>query len=58
MTDDCNYMVVMEGSGGLVNNLLSLVFAFAIDRMVLVESGNHFKDLALALLNVEAGNWR
>ncbi|XP_024371333.1 fucosyltransferase 2 [Physcomitrium patens] len=49
MTVDCNYMIVMEGSGGLGNKLLSLTSAFAYalatDRIVLVESRKHFKDL-------------
>lgn len=48
-TDDCNYLIVMEGGGGLGNKLLSLTSAFAYglatDRVVLVESGKQFKDL-------------
>ena len=47
--DDCTYLIVMEGGGGLGNKLLSLTSAFAYglatDRVVLVESTNQFKDL-------------
>jgi xyloglucan fucosyltransferase len=47
--DDCNYLIVMEGVGGLGNKLLSLTSAFAYglvtDRVVLVEGRDQFKDL-------------
>jgi hypothetical protein len=48
-SNDCNYLLVMEGSGGLGNKLLSLTSAFAYalatDRVVLVEGRNQYKDL-------------
>lgn len=47
--DHCNYLIVMEGSGGLGNKLLSLTSAFAYalatDRVVLVDGRKQFKDL-------------
>lgn len=49
MIVDCNYMIVMEGSGGLGNKLLLFIFVFVyvlvIDCIVLVESRKYFKDL-------------
>ncbi|KAG0562082.1 hypothetical protein KC19_9G116600 [Ceratodon purpureus] len=48
-TDDCNYLIVMEGNGGTGNKLLSLTSAFAYglatDRVVMVEGRNQFKYL-------------
>lgn len=47
--DDCKYLIVMEGVGGLGNKLLSLTtavaYGLATDRVVLVEGRNQFKDL-------------
>lgn len=47
--DDCNYLVLLESSGGLGNKLLALMsalaYAIATDRIILVDGRRQYKTL-------------